>query len=60
MTKAGVPLDQRIQTGIFHVAHEPLDIESNGAGDAQDMVKVEGAVRPQQRPVERLLEALRP
>ena len=56
----GVPLDQRIQGGILHVARKPLGIEADGAGDGEDVIEVEGAVRPQQRPVKRLVEALRP
>ena len=56
----GLPLDQRIQAGIFHVARKPFGIEADGAGDAQDVIEVEGAVRPRQRPVKRLLGALRP
>ena len=60
MTKAGVPLDQRIQTGGLHVARKPLGIEADGAGGARDAIKVEGAVCLQQRPVERLVKALRP
>ena len=56
----GVPLDWRIQVGIFHVAREPLGIETEGAGDGEDVIEVEGAVRPQQLPVNRLVVALRP
>ena len=56
----GVPLDQRIQGGVLHVARKPLGIEADGAGDGEDVIEVEGAVRPQQRPVKRLVEALRP
>ena len=39
----GVPLDQRIQGGVLHVAHEPLGIETDGAGDGEDVIEVEGA-----------------
>ena len=72
MTKAGVPLtresigedrvplDQRIQGRVLHVARKPLGIEADGAGDGEDAIEVEGAVRPQQRPVKRLVQALRP
>ena len=60
MTNAGVPLDQRIRGGIFHVARKPFGIEADGAGDGEDVIEVEGAVRPRQRPVKRLAEALRP
>ena len=56
----GIPLDRRIHGGIFHVARKPLGIEADGAGDGEDAIEVEGAVRPQQRPVKRLVEALRP
>jgi len=56
----GVPLYQRIQARDLHVARKPLGIETDGAGDAQDMVKVEWAVRPQQCPMKRLVKALRP
>ena len=56
----GVPLDRRIQGGVLHVAREALGIEADGAGNAQDVIEVEGAVRPQQRPVKRLVKALRP
>ena len=55
----GVPLDQRIQEGIFHIARAPLGIEADGAGDGEDVIEVEGTLRPQQRPVKRLVEALR-
>ena len=72
MTKAGVPLTPRAlarmafrsisasRAGILHVARKPFGIEADGAGDAEDVIEVEGAVRPQQRPVKRLVEALRP
>ena len=72
MTNAGVPLTPRAlartafrsisasRAGIFHVAHKPFGIEADGAGDGEDVIEVEGAVRPQQRPVKRLVEALRP
>ena len=56
----GILPDQRVQGGALHVAHEPLGIEAHGAGDDEDVIEVEGAVRPQQRPVKRLVEALRP
>ena len=59
MTNAGVPLDQPIQGGVLHVARKPFGIEADGAGDGQDVIEVEGAVRPQQRPVKRPVEALR-
>ena len=42
----GVPLDQRIQGGIFHVAREPLGIEADGTGDGDDVIEVEGASAP--------------
>ena len=60
MTKAGVPLDQRIQGGFFLVSRKPRGIEADGAGDGQDVIEVEGAVRPQQRPVKLFVQALRP
>ena len=71
MTKAGVPLTRRALArmafraisasgaGIFHVARKPFGIEADGAGDGEDVIEVEGAVRPQQRPVKRLVQALR-
>ena len=40
---AGVPHDQRIQGRVLHVAHEPLGIEADGAGDGEDVIEVEGA-----------------
>ena len=56
----GVPLDRRIQGRVLHVARKPFGIEADGAGDGEDVVEVEGAVHPQQRPVKWLAEALRP
>ena len=58
MTKAGVPLtresigedgvprDQRIHGLVLHVAHKPFGIEADGAGNAQDVIEVEGASAP--------------
>ena len=60
MTKAGVPLDQRIQGRVLQVAHEPLGIEAHEARDGEELIEVEGAVRPQQRPVKLFVQALRP
>ena len=72
MTKAGVPRTPRAlagmafrsisasREGIFYVARKPLGIEADGAGDGEDAIAVEGAIRPQQRPVKRLVQALRP
>ena len=72
MTKAGVPRTPRAlartafrsidesRTGGLHVARKPLGIEADGAGDGDDVIEVEGAVHPQQRPVKRLVEAPRP
>ena len=50
MTKAGVPLDQRIQTGIFHAAHEPLGIEADGTGGGDDAIEAEGPSAPSNSP----------
>ena len=58
--KESVPLDQRLQGAILHVACEPFDIETGGAGSGEDMIEADGAVRPRQRPVKRLVEVLRP
>ena len=55
-----VPLDQRIQGGIFHIARKALGIEADGARDGEDAIEVEVAVRPQHRRVRQLVEALRP
>ena len=55
-----VPRDQRIQGRVLHVAHKPFGIETDGAGDGEDVIEVEGAVCPQQHPAKRLAEALRP
>ena len=60
MTKAGVPLDRRIQGRVLHIARKPLGIETDGAGDSEDVIEVEGAIHPQQRPVKRPVEALHP
>ena len=60
MTKAGVPLDRRIQGRVLHIARKPLGIETDGAGDGEHAIKVEGAVRPQRRPAKRLVEARHP
>ena len=72
MTKAGVPRTPRplakmafrsiarIQGGVLHVAREALGIEADGVGDGEDVIEVEGAVRPQQLPVNCLVVALRP
>ena len=72
VTKAGVSWTPRAlarmafrsisasRAGGLHVAREPLGIEADGAGDGEDAIEVAGAVRPQQRPVKRLVEALRP
>ena len=42
----GVPLDQRIHGLVLHVAHKPFGIEADGAGNAQDVIEVEGASAP--------------
>ena len=72
MTKAGVPRTPRAlartafcsisasRAGVLHVARKALGIEADGAGDGDDVIEVEGAVHLQQRPVKRLVEALRP
>ena len=46
----GVPLDRRIQGGVLHVARKPLGVETDGAGDGQDAIEVEGALRPSNSP----------
>ena len=56
----GVPLDRRIQGGVLHVARKLLGIEVDGASGARDVIEVEGALCPQQRPVKRFVEAPRP
>ena len=43
MTQAGVPLDRRIQGRVLHIARKPLGIETDGAGDGEDVIEVEGA-----------------
>ena len=58
--KEGVPLDQRLQGAILHVACEPFAIKTGGAGSGEDMIEADEAVRPQQRPVIRIVEVLRP
>ena len=50
MTKAGVPLDQRIQGGFFLVSRKPHGIEADGAGDGEDVIEVEEALRPSNSP----------
>ena len=60
LARHGVPIDQRVDGRILHVAREPVVVEADRARDLENVVEVEGAVGTHQRPVKRLVEALRP
>ena len=53
------PLDRRYQGGMFRVAREPLAIGTEGAGDGEVVIEVEGAVHSPWRSVKWLVDAPR-